>query len=108
MVIQGTTVSAVAKLLKLSIPLEESVHTFGIELPEELDSNLSSIVVTKEMIEKADTLQTMELPAKTLVMIVKRDEEFLIPNGSLKLKANDVLLLISERNQTKEALSSTE
>ncbi|NCC09021.1 MAG: potassium/proton antiporter [Bacteroidia bacterium] len=102
LILQGTTVSAVAKLLKLSVPFEESNHTFGVELPEEIDSDLSSILVTKEMIEKADTLQTMDLPAKTLVMIVKRGEEFLIPNGSLKLKANDVLLLISEKNKTEE------
>lgn len=106
LILQGTTVSAAAKLLKLSVPFEESNHTFGVELPEEIDSDLSSILVTKEMIERADTLQTMDLPAKTLVMIVKRGEEFLIPNGSLKLKANDVLLLISEKNKTEEQLPS--
>ena len=51
------------------------------------------------MIEKADTLKEMNLPKGTLVMIVKRGDEFLIPNGSLKLHVDDKLLLISEKKE---------
>ena len=51
------------------------------------------------MIEKADTLKDMNLPKGTLVMIVKRGDEFLIPNGSLKLHVDDKLLLISEKSK---------
>jgi len=38
----------------------------------------------------------MSLPQGTLVMIVKRGTEFLVPNGSLHLQVGDKLLLISE------------
>ena len=42
-------------------------------------------------------LKDMNLPKGTLVMIVKRQDEYLIPNGSLKLHEGDKLLLISEK-----------
>lgn len=95
--IQGTTVSFAARLLQLSTPLEKTGNDFGVELPEEIDTDLRDVTITAEMIEKADTLRDMNLPKGTLVMIVKRDDEFLIPNGSLKLHEGDKLLVISEK-----------
>lgn len=97
LVIQGTTVSFAARLLQLSTPLEKTGNDFGVELPEEIDTDLRDVTITAEMIEKADTLRDMNLPKGTLVMIVKRDDEFLIPNGILKLHEGDKLLVISEK-----------
>ena len=101
LVVQGTTVSFVAKLLHLSTPLEKTGNDFGVELPEEIDTDLSDMLITEEMLEEADTLRDMNLPQGTLVMIVKRGDEFLIPNGTLKLHAGDKLLLISEKRSEK-------
>lgn len=100
LVVQGTTVSFVARLLHLSIPLEKTGNDFGVELPEEIDTDLNDLLITEEMLNEADTLKDMNLPQGTLVMIVKRDEKFLIPNGTLKLRAGDKLLLISEKNES--------
>lgn len=97
LVVQGTTVSFVARLLHLSTPLEKTGNDFGVELPEGIGSDLSDLLVTEEMLAEADTLRNMNLPQGTLVMIVKRGDEFLIPNGTLKLHVGDKLLLISEK-----------
>ncbi len=56
------------------------------------------------MLEEADTLKDMNLPKGTLVMIVKRGDEFLIPNGTLKLHEGDKLLLISEKSKKKRLI----
>ena len=93
------TISFAARLLHLSEPLEKTGNDFGVELPEEIDSDLSDMTVTREMLEEADTLKDMNLPKGTLVMIVKREDEFLIPNGTLKLHEGDKLLLISEKSK---------
>lgn len=103
LVIQGTTVSRAARILGLSTPLEKTGNEFGIELPEEIGSSLHDMTITQEILDKADTLKDMNLPKGTLVMIVKRDNEYLIPNGTLKLHLGDKLLLISE-NAEREAL----
>ncbi len=99
LVIQGTTVSWVARLLGLSTPLEKTGNDFGVELPEEIDSDLRDMTVTQELLDRGDTLKDMNLPQGTLVMIVKRGDEYLIPNGTLKLHVGDKLLLISEKNK---------
>jgi cell volume regulation protein A len=52
--------------------------------------------VTAEMLQQGDTLKEVSIPAGALVMMVKRGEAFLIPNGSLHLREGDKLLLISE------------
>ena len=99
LILQGTSVSFVARLLHLSTPLEKTGNDFGVELPEEIDTDLSDMTITMEMLNEADTLKDMNLPKGTLVMIVKRGDEFLIPNGTLKLHVGDKLLLISEKNK---------
>lgn len=99
LIVQGTSVSFVARLLHLSTPLEKTGNDFGVELPEEIDTDLSDVTITMEMLNEADTLKDMNLPKGTLVMIVKRGDEFLIPNGTLKLHVGDKLLLISEKNK---------
>lgn len=100
LVIQGTTVSKVARIMGLSTPMEKTGNDFGVELPEDIDSDLRDVTVTREMLDaKGDTLKDMNLPQGTLVMIVKRDNEYLIPNGTLKLHVGDKLLLISEKTK---------
>ena len=47
---------------------------------------------------KGDTLKDMNLPQGTLVMIVKRDNEYLIPNGALNFVLGK-LLFISEKTK---------
>ena len=72
LVVQGTTISWMAKLLHLDI------------------------VLTEEMLAKGNRLMDMNLPKGMLVMLIKRGNEFMIPNGSLQLHAGDKLLIISE------------
>ena len=40
LIVQGTSVSFVARLLHLSTPLEKTGNDFGVELPEEIDTDL--------------------------------------------------------------------
>ena len=96
LILQGTTLPFFARKLGLSAPLEKTGNDFGVELPDEIDTDLTDLTVTPAMLTDGDTLKEMELPEGALVMIVKRGTEFLVPNGSLHLQAGDKLLLISE------------
>ena len=70
-----------------------------LNCPKRLTPTCHDMTITQEMLEQADTLKDMNLPKGTLVMIVKRGDEYLIPNGTLKLHAGDKLLLISENSK---------
>ena len=65
------------------------------ELPAEIKSTLSEIDVTADMLVKGDRLMDLPLPDDELVVTVKRDDTFFIPNGRSKLYLNDKLMIIS-------------
>lgn len=96
LIVQGTTISRIAKMLGLSAPMAKEGNDFGVELPEEIDTDLSDMIVEERHLADGDTLKDMHLPKGTLVMIVKRGDKYLVPNGSLHLHIGDKLLLIAE------------
>ena len=71
LVIQGTTVSFMAKLLGLSTP-EERKNVFNVELPEEIKTAMSEIEVIPSMLAKGDKLMDLVLPDNTLVALTAR------------------------------------
>jgi cell volume regulation protein A len=97
LVIQGTTVSHMSRWLGLSMPMPKTGNEFGVELPEEIGSDLRDLTVTAELLANGNTLKEMNIPKGTLVMIVKRGDAYLVPNGQLQLELGDKLLLISEK-----------
>lgn len=96
LVIQGMTISAGAQMLHLDLPQEKEGNEFGVELPDEIDSQLMDQTLTAEMLENGNRLADMDIPKGTLVMLVKRGNEFIIPNGQVELYEGDKLLYISE------------
>ena len=96
LVFQGMTISIGARMLHLDLPQEKEGNEFGVELPEEIDSQLMDLTLTAEMLGKGNRLADMDIPKGTLVMLVKRGNEFIIPNGQVELFVGDKLLFISE------------
>ena len=70
-----------------------------MEIPEEIDSQLTDVTLTPEMLEDGNRLMDMNIAPGTLVMLVKRGSEFMIPNGRMELKVGDKLLYISENKK---------
>lgn len=99
LIVQGTTISSMARAMDLSLPMPKTGNDFGVELPEEIDSSLSDLTVTPDLLTQGNTLKDLNFSKGTLVMIVKRNNKYLVPNGSLKLQENDKLLLISEHKK---------
>lgn len=97
LIVQGSTIPWIARRLKLASKLKKEGNDFGVELPEEIDTDLKDIVLNEEMLINGNTLKEIELPEGTLVMLVKRGNDFLIPNGSLELESGDKLLLMRKK-----------
>ena len=96
LIFQGMTIAKAARMLHLDLPEEKTGNEFGIELPDEIDSQLMDQTLTSEMLENGNRLMDMNIPKGTLVMIIKRGEKFIVPNGQLELKVGDKLLYIKE------------
>ncbi len=94
LLIQGTTIPAVANWLRLGMKSDNAPENFGVEIPEELNT-----VLEQQIVEEESLLMNYPLPEGTLVMIVKRNHKYIVPNGKLHLLKGDKLLLISEKQE---------
>lgn len=95
LLVQGTTISFIARKLNLDLPEEKTGNEFGVEIPEELGSQLKEVILTNEMLENGNLLSEMNIPKNTLVMMVKRGKSIIVPNGKLKMEKGDILLCLS-------------
>ncbi|MBR5735854.1 MAG: potassium/proton antiporter [Bacteroidales bacterium] len=91
--LQGTTLGSFAKLLKLCYPETPKVETFGIEVPEVMGM-LRDHTVTEDDLAGGETLRDLHLPHGIRVMMVRRDDKFLVPHGSMPLMVGDKLVII--------------
>ena len=95
--LQGTTITTAARWLGLATDEPQKNNEFGIELPEELGSRLSEIVLSDNDLADGNRLSDMRFPKGTLVMMVKRAGSFIVPNGQLELQKGDILLTIARQ-----------
>lgn len=98
LIVQGTSLPKVAKLLHLA-GNSKKLHqpkNFDIDLPEEIKSSATEIVVTNEMLQFGNRLMDIHFPPKTLAIMVKRNDGFFVPTGKSTIKPNDNILIITD------------
>lgn len=96
LLLQGTTVVFSANLLRLVDKTKKESKEFGMELPDEIKSTVSEIIVTTDTLICGDRLIDLPLPDNTLVVLIKRYNHFFVPNGNTLLIRDDKLLIISD------------
>lgn len=93
LLIQGMTLAPVAKWLGLSYEEDPPVESFGLELPEEMGM-LRDHTVTEEDLAGGKTVRELSFPHGIRLLMVKREEKFLVPHGSMELFPGDHLMII--------------
>ena len=103
LLLQGTTLGAVAKRLNLTLPADPQhrLQYFDLDLPEEIESSAHETIVTEELIVNGNQLKDLAVPPHTLVIMVRRDTTFFVPKGDTELQLGDQLLVISDNNAKK-------
>ncbi len=97
---QGTTIGVVAQKLKLAEPdsAPHKLYYFDIDIPEEVESSAHETLVTEELIQHGAQLKDVAVPKHSLVIMVRRDDNFFVPKGDTELQPGDYLLVISDEN----------
>ena len=100
LIVQGTSLSVMARKLKLATPPqnENRLDHFDLDLPDEIQSTAREVEVTPDMIEFGNTPSKLQIPPRTLIIMVRRDEDFFVPTGSSALEVGDQLLVISDQD----------
>ena len=100
LLVQGTTLTWMARKLNLDTPREEerALEHFDIDLPDEIQSSTREVEVTEKLLANGHTLSEIDIPPKTLIIMVRRGEDFFVPTGASELQLGDQLLVISDKD----------
>jgi cell volume regulation protein A len=106
LLVQGTTVLPMAKILRLSKKdtWKKRLRDFNIENIGDLKSTITEIALDEAILQKGNRLMDIPLPEHTLVTTIKRGDDYFIPKGDTILQPNDALLIITNNE---EALAET-
>ncbi|MEH6764911.1 MAG: potassium/proton antiporter [Aequorivita antarctica] len=98
--IQGTTLSVVAKWLKVSIPSEEKKITPSEKfLEEHPKTEMREIGIANGNKVVGKKIVDIEFPKSAIIAMIKRDEKYITPNGGTVIKEDDVLIVLSENKK---------
>lgn len=102
-IIQGTTIPPIARLLKVDMPVKERTR-YPIDLEPSVDSQaaLREVEVKKGDYSLGKQILNLGLPEEVLVTIIKRDGKFMIPKGTTEIEENDKLLILSNKKEVTE------
>ena len=95
---QGTTIPFAAKLLKVGEKAEGEVDTMGIEMPDEMGT-LTNHIVTKKDLSKGNLLKDLNMPLGKRVIMIKRGDDFIMPDGGATLMEGDQMLILESYSQ---------
>jgi cell volume regulation protein A len=103
--LQGTTLSLVAKWLHRAVP-ESMKRKFplDIELGDEVRSELAEIEVASNSFASKRPIVEIDFPKTGLIVMIKRQGKYLMPNGSTILLPGDLLTVMANNDDTLEAI----
>ncbi|MGP1363589.1 MAG: potassium/proton antiporter [Bacteroides sp.] len=94
--LQGTTLAAFAKKLRLAIPMgEKTFYPLAIEERQNFRSLLEEILIPEGCYASGKTLIELNLPTDVLIVLISRGDQFIMPNGATQLLENDKLLVMA-------------
>ncbi len=98
LIIQGTSISLMAKWLDVLEETEETIkhENFDIDFPEEIKSVASEATITDAVLERGNCLMDLKLPESSLVIMVKRGDNYFVPTGSTHLHKGDKIMILSD------------
>lgn len=99
--VQGTTLSLVAKWLHVALPFKvkpkSPVDAF---LADEEKSFIREIIIPENNHSVGKPIVQLKFPRKAIIAMISRDDKFLTPNGTTEIEPNDMLIVLSEDNET--------
>jgi len=98
--IQGTTLTVVAKWLHVALPEKvkplSNTEKFLSELPK---TTMKEIEILPDSFASNKKIVELSFPKNAIIAMIKRDDKYLTPTGSTIIEANDVLIVLSENDE---------
>lgn len=95
--IQGTSLAAVAHWFKVSLPSDEKkLSPVDKILMEDSRSHLQELEIPKNSQVIGKRIVELKMPDGAIIAMITRNNNFLTPKGNTVLQANDILLILTE------------
>jgi cell volume regulation protein A len=99
--LQGTTLSYVARLLHVAVPATVKRKTnFDFEAGDVIKSEMQEIMLNDNASAVGKRIVDLRIPSTVNILAVKRGEHFIAPNGSTKLMSKDILHVLAEDSKS--------
>ncbi|WP_273277162.1 potassium/proton antiporter [Maribacter polysiphoniae] len=96
--IQGTTLSIVAKWLRVALPGEaKKPSPTDLLLAENPKTEMKEILITPDSFAVDKKIVELGFPKNAIIAMIKRDDSYITPNGSTKIESQDTLIVLAER-----------
>ncbi|HEV8283616.1 MAG TPA: potassium/proton antiporter [Chitinophagaceae bacterium] len=106
--LQGTTLSYVAKLLHVSVPAKvKRRRDLDFESTDNIKSEMKEVTLEKNSKAVGKRIVELGVPATVNILAIKRGNVFIAPNGSTKLQSDDVLYLLAEDKMALQLLGQS-
>ncbi len=99
--LQGTTLSFVARMLHLDIPSKAKRRT-DLEITENAKKEKVHVTIAPGNTVIGKMLVELDLPKGAQIMTVTRDDAYIIPTGATRIEENDRLFVLAEDKTTVE------
>ncbi|MDT0689988.1 potassium/proton antiporter [Salegentibacter sp. F188] len=100
-IIQGTTLSAVAKWLHVSLPSQAKQRSpVDAFLEDSAKSLMREITIPEGHNSTGKRIVDLEFPKKAIIAMIMREGKFITPTGMTTLEDQDTLVILSEDSET--------
>lgn len=101
--IQGTSIPVLSRWLHLDVPYAyRKSYPLEFEKTEGIDAELTDVIVPYDSVVAGKKIGELALPEQCLIVLISRDDRYIIPSGSVAIEGGDVLLVLAP---TKEILA---
>ena len=93
--LQGWSIPGVARFLGVDAPLERT-RRYPIEFApvKGVDTQLVDLIVPYDSLAVGSSIVELKLPRDSLIVLISRADDFLVPSGGTILQAGDTLLVL--------------
>lgn len=99
--IQGTTLSVVAKWLHVTLPGKAKIRTpVDLLLSDNSKSEIAEIILPADNKNVGKKIVSLDFPKTAIIAMIKRNGEFLTPKGLTVLQAEDTLIVLAENEKS--------
>ncbi|MNE71195.1 K(+)/H(+) antiporter NhaP2 [compost metagenome] len=98
--IQGTTLTVVAKWLNVALPEKikpaSESENFILDIPK---STLQEIKILPDFYAVNKRIVDLNFPKSAFIVLIKRNGEYIRPGGSTEIKAKDTLMVLGDHQE---------